>query len=119
MRVLMRTPRCCDVPLRHLLQRALAPLLAFLAVLALGTVAPAVAQATPCTAPVVSKVACENYSQTGVTPENWMVDGNGDPSIQGFATQMSVQPGDTIGFKIKSTTTNYHIDILRLGYYQG
>ena len=32
---------------------------------------------------------------------------------------MSVNKGETIRFKIKSATSNYHIDILRLGYYGG
>ena len=32
---------------------------------------------------------------------------------------MSVNKGETISFKIKSATSNYHIDILRLGYYGG
>ena len=32
---------------------------------------------------------------------------------------MSVNTGETVTFKIKSTTSNYHIDILRLGYYGG
>ena len=43
----------------------------------------------------------------------WEVDGAGDSSIQGYATSMSVNKGQTISFKIKSTTSNYHIDILR------
>ena len=32
---------------------------------------------------------------------------------------MSVNVGDTVSFKIKTTASSYHIDILRLGYYQG
>ncbi len=32
---------------------------------------------------------------------------------------MSVNVGDTVQFKIKTPSTNYHFDILRLGYYQG
>ena len=32
---------------------------------------------------------------------------------------MSVNAGDTVSFKIKTTRRAYHIDILRLGYYQG
>ena len=32
---------------------------------------------------------------------------------------MSVNKGQTIRFKVKTTATNYHIDIYRLGYYQG
>ena len=45
--------------------------------------------------------------------------GAGDSSIQGFATAMSVNVGETVTFKIKSTARSYHLDILRLGYYQG
>ena len=32
---------------------------------------------------------------------------------------MSVNKGGTIRFKVKTTSSNYHIDIYRLGYYQG
>ena len=32
---------------------------------------------------------------------------------------MSVNQGGTVQFKIKSTAKSYHIDILRMGYYQG
>ena len=52
------------------------------------------------------------------SPSTWEVDGAGDSTIQGYATSMSVNKGQTISFKIKSSTSNYHIDILRLGYYQ-
>jgi len=41
----------------------------------------------------------------------------GDLSIQGFATDISVNTGGTIGFKINTPSINYHIDIYRLGYY--
>jgi hypothetical protein len=47
------------------------------------------------------------------------VTGVGDSSIQGYATSMSVNVGQTISFKIKTAATSYHIDILRLGYYGG
>ena len=80
-------------------------------------VAPAVSQAAPCTPPVVNQVACEN-TQAGSPQSSWEVEGAGDSSIQGYATSMSVNKGQTISFKIKSATSNYHIDILRLGYYQ-
>ena len=83
-----------------------------LALLALALV-PAASQAA-CSNPV----ACEN--QLAGTPESvWEVDGSGDPTIQGFATSMSVNKGDAVAFKIKSSTSNYKIDILRLGYYGG
>ncbi|MDX6676261.1 MAG: hypothetical protein QOE31_313, partial [Solirubrobacteraceae bacterium] len=79
---------------------------------------PAVSQAAPCDAPVTNPVACEN-TKPGDAPSTWQIDGAGDPTIQGFATQMSVNKGTTINFKIKSATTNYQIDILRVGYYGG
>jgi hypothetical protein len=47
------------------------------------------------------------------------VNGAGDPSIQGFATDVSVNHGHTIGFKIKTPSRKYRIDIYRLGYYGG
>jgi hypothetical protein len=43
----------------------------------------------------------------------------GDPSIQGYATSISVPIGGTVSFKISTPSTAYHIDILRLGYYGG
>ena len=63
-------------------------------------------------------IACEN-TLPGDPPSDWQVNGAGDPSIQGFATQMSLTPGQTESFKIKTTASSYHIDILRVGYYQG
>jgi hypothetical protein len=71
-------------------------------------------------------VVCEN-ALPGDPPSDWQVGQSGsagagatvgDPTIQGFATTMSVNPGDTVSFKI-SATVPYHIDILRLGYYGG
>src|SRR5215472_14144262 len=89
-----------------------------LSMLSLAGARPAAA-AGPCGPPVVSVIACEN-TLPGDPTSDWQVSGQGDTAIQGFATQMSVQPGQTISFKINSTNvTKYHIDILRLGYYQG
>ena len=48
----------------------------------------------------------------------WDIDGAGDPSIQGFAADSSVNLASSISFKIK-TSANYTITIFRLGYYQG
>src|SRR5262245_37614 len=54
------------------------------------------------------------------TPEGVWGVGTGDPSLQGFATDMSVNHGQTISFKVNDTAlAPYHIDIYRLGYYQG
>ncbi len=48
----------------------------------------------------------------------WDISGAGDLSIQGFATDISVNKGETVRFKIKSAAA-YTIDIYRLGYYNG
>src|SRR5215470_9622692 len=55
------------------------------------------------------------------TPQSiWGVNGAGDPSILGFATDISVNHGQTISFKINDmANAPYHIDIYRMGYYQG
>jgi hypothetical protein len=43
----------------------------------------------------------------------------GDTTIQGFATEMSVNVGGTVHFKVNSNTSNYKLDIYRMGYYGG
>src|SRR4051794_6414261 len=80
--------------------------------------APSAKAAGPCGPPVTSVIACEN-SLPGDPPSDWQVSGAGDSTIQGFATQMSVNVGDTVAFKISTPARAYHIDILRIGYYQG
>ena len=44
---------------------------------------------------------------------------SGDPSIQGFATDISVNRGQTVSFKVDTNATDYRFDIYRLGYYGG
>src|ERR671937_292269 len=68
---------------------------------------------TPCDAPANAIVA-ENCL-AGNDPTEWDASGAGDPSIQGFATDISVNRGQTIAFKIKTPATNYRLDIYRLG----
>ena len=48
----------------------------------------------------------------------WDVTGAGDPNLQGFATDISVNAGDVVHFKITADAP-YHFDIYRLGYYGG
>src|SRR6185295_2765430 len=55
---------------------------------------------------------------TGTT-DNWDINGSGDPTIQGFATDISVNTGQTVNFKIQTDSANYEIRIYRLGYYDG
>jgi hypothetical protein len=72
-----------------------------------------IAKAQSCGNPI----SCENAlpGNTGWDPGL----GGSDPSIQGFATDISVNVGQTIVFKINTNASSYHIDIYRLGYYGG
>lgn len=55
----------------------------------------------------------------GNPASEWDVVGAGDPSIQGFATDISVDQGESISFKVSTPATDYRIDIYRIGYYGG
>ena len=77
----------------------------------------AAAAADACTPPL-NPVACEN-TKAGTPRSTWDVSGSGSTALQGFATQMSVNVGETVNFKIKSTATSYRLDIYRMGYYAG
>ncbi|MGZ6869489.1 MAG: DUF4082 domain-containing protein, partial [Frankiaceae bacterium] len=74
--------------------------------------------AGPCGPPVVNPVACEN-SQPGAPASQWDVSGAGSSTIQGFATDISVNVGQTVHFKIKTPARSYRLDVYRMGYYQG
>lgn len=91
--------------------------MAVLVALPVASAPPAKAATNPCS-PLVSAVACEN-TQPGDPQSDWMISGDGDETIQGYSTQMSVNVGDTVQFKINTPAKSYHFDILRLGYYQG
>jgi hypothetical protein len=66
----------------------------------------------------VNPIVTEN-TQPGNPPSEWDIVGVGDPSIQGFATEISVNRGEIVFFKIKTNATQYRLDIYRLGYYSG
>lgn len=55
----------------------------------------------------------------GNPASEWDVNGAGDLSIQGFATEVSVNRGQRVHFKIKTNASAYTISIYRLGYYGG
>jgi phosphodiesterase/alkaline phosphatase D-like protein len=67
----------------------------------------------------VNPIACEN-ALPGDPKGTWDIptEDAGDPSIQGFATEISVNRGDTVRFKITSPSA-YTIDIYRMGFYGG
>ncbi|HEX2515687.1 MAG TPA: N,N-dimethylformamidase beta subunit family domain-containing protein, partial [Chloroflexota bacterium] len=92
-----------------------------LSALALGAASPPFPPASaagPCDTPSANPIPCEN-SKPGAPDTEWAVDGNGDPSIQGFATDISVGRGQTVQFKIKTPVSSYRLDVYRLGYYGG
>src|SRR5689334_12786771 len=76
------------------------------------------AQAFGCTPAMANDIVCEN-SKRGTSPDIWSITGDGDSSIQGFTTDISVNRGQTVLFKVNTVAAAYHLDIYRLGYYQG
>jgi WD40 repeat protein len=75
-----------------------------------------------CNAPP-NPIAAENCLGGNPSTE-WAVSGGtdaaGDPTIQGFATDISVNQGGTINFKIDvPVNIPYQLDIYRMGYYGG
>ncbi|MGE3704401.1 MAG: N,N-dimethylformamidase beta subunit family domain-containing protein [Vicinamibacterales bacterium] len=84
-----------------------------------GGAAPAAqaAPADPCAAPA-NKIIAENC-RPGNPSTEWDINGWGDPSIQGFATDISYNLGQTAEFKILTPSSKYRIDVYRMGYYGG
>jgi hypothetical protein len=93
-------------------------LLAATVVAVLLLIAAPSASAAPCDPPVTSAIACEN-SKAGSPSSEWDVSGAGSSTIQGFATNISVDQGATVEFKISSATSLYRLDIYRMGWYGG
>ena len=73
--------------------------------------------ATPCDSPANAIVA-ENCL-AGNPASEWDISGDGDQNIQGFATDISVNQGQTVDFKINTNASAYRLDIYRMGYYGG
>ena len=80
-------------------------------------VTPAVSATDPCGAGG-NAIACEN-SKPGSPPSEWEITDAGDQSIQGFATDISVNAGQKVDFKIDTNASAYTVTIYRLGYYGG
>src|SRR5258708_3087374 len=70
-----------------------------------------------CTAPK-NPIEAENCLP-GTPSSQWYIQGAGSSNIQGFTTDISVNVGQTISFKISTNALSWRIDIYRLGYYQG
>jgi hypothetical protein len=77
----------------------------------------AVSAFASCTAPR-NPIEAENCLP-GNPSSQWYVVGAGSTNIQGFTTDISVNAGQTVFFKINTNTVAYRIDVYRMGYYQG
>ncbi len=84
---------------------------------ALALAAPG-AEAAPCGTPGNNEIIEENCLP-GSPASEWDVSGAGSATIQGFATDISVQQGGTVGFKVDTNAADYRLDIYRMGYYGG
>ncbi|WP_225703695.1 DUF4082 domain-containing protein [Bradyrhizobium cenepequi] len=63
-------------------------------------------------------IVLENQKQ-GTPQSVWDIDGAGSSNIEGFATDISVNIGNRVDFKINTDSSDYRIEIYRLGYYGG
>ena len=109
-----RTRRWSLGPVRR---RAFLALASVTVLAASVTVVPTGSAADPC-APLINPIACEN-SKPGTPKATWDVSGAGTSAIQGFATDISVNRGQTVRFKVKTPARSYRLDIYRMGYYGG
>jgi hypothetical protein len=104
--------------MRHA-RRAFVVVLIVAILIALAGVSPrsAAAATDPCATPA-NQIVVENCLP-GSPASQWDVTGSGDASIQGFATDFSLNPGATEHFKIATDASAYTIDIYRIGFYGG
>jgi Bacterial Ig domain len=77
----------------------------------------ALATLASCTAPK-NPIEAENCL-AGTPQSQWYINGAGSSNIVGFTTDISVNAGQTVFFKISTNAASWRIDIYRLGYYQG
>ena len=70
--------------------------------------------------PTANDITTENQ-RPGNPESEWQVSGSGDPSIQGYTTDISADRGGSVQFKVDvdATLPAFHIDIYRLGWYGG
>ena len=114
---LTRRVSAVRVHISALFRRWLSALSASVMVLSIFVLAaPPARAADPC-GPGSNEIVCEN-SKAGSPASEWDITGAGESTIQGFATDMSVNRGTRINFKIKSSAA-FGVTIYRTGYYNG
>ena len=98
--------------------RAIHPAVCALALFAFGACAlPELTSTDPCASPA-NEIVAENCL-AGHPATEWDINGYGDPSIQGFGTDIAIAQGESIDFKIDTDSDDYRIDVYRMGYYGG
>lgn len=85
---------------------------------AIGAVCVSALVPSAASAACANEIACEN-ERPGASPDEWDITGSGDDDIQGFATDISVDRGQRIDFKIDTNARAYTITVYRTGWYQG
>ena len=73
---------------------------------------------TPQSCPTASIICTENL-KPGNPSNEWDISGAGSSNIEGYAAQMSVNKGETVQFKVNTNSSDYRLDIYRIGYYGG
>ena len=69
---------------------------------------------------MLSALSIVQENQLQGTPQSvWDVAPTTTSSIEGYATQISVNEGERVHFKVNTTSSDYRLDIYRLGYYGG
>lgn len=91
---------------------------------------PARASSTTTTAPSVSNVKVASgvtlpvnqaiLAENAKTGHAWWVDTPQQPGdIEGYADQASAQAGDTVTLFVSTKAPSFHVEVYRMGYYQG
>ncbi|MBW6397557.1 DUF4082 domain-containing protein [Roseomonas sp. HJA6] len=70
------------------------------------------------TTSAMNAIVLENMKQ-GTPQSVWDLQGAGSSNIEGFTTDISYNLGQTVSFKINTDSTDYRVEIYRLGYYGG
>ncbi len=84
---------------------------------ACATLFAAPAASASCASPA-NEIEAENC-RPGSPASVWDVAGAGSDAIQGFATDISVDQGSRAVFKVETASSNYRLDIYRMGWYGG
>lgn len=67
---------------------------------------------------MVNKITAENLL-LGNPRSEWDIVNDGPWTIEGFTTKISYGAEESVDFKIRTSSSDYRIDIYRLGYYDG